>query len=180
MADAHTFCGEDDDACQRSRATARCSGAPPEPSEPGGVCSPCESQALSHSQQLPATAAASDAYAFVGQHLIASYYECDAHAMANLVALKNALLDGCYAAGATVLGSVDHVFPAPPGHTANGYTLAALLSESHATVHLYPEHASCFVDLFTCGTTCQPFKFDGVMQAYLKPARVSSQILQRQ
>jgi S-adenosylmethionine decarboxylase len=119
-------------------------------------------------------------YAFVGQHLIASYYECDMQAMGDLPAFKNAMFEGCRAAGATVLGSVDHVFPAPPGQTANGYTIAVILSESHNCAHVYPEYAACFVDLFTCGTTCQPEKFDAVIQDFLKPKRANTQLLNRQ
>lgn len=32
-----------------------------------------------------------------------------------------------------------------------GVTVVALLSESHASIHTYPEHGSVFVDVFTCG-----------------------------
>jgi S-adenosylmethionine decarboxylase len=31
-----------------------------------------------------------------------------------------------------------------------GYTYAFVLSESHFTIHTYPEHRSCYIDIFCC------------------------------
>jgi S-adenosylmethionine decarboxylase len=37
-----------------------------------------------------------------------------------------------------------------------GVTVLALLSESHASVHTYPEIGAMFVDVFTCGDKADP------------------------
>lgn len=37
-----------------------------------------------------------------------------------------------------------------------GVTLLALLSESHASIHTYPERNALFFDVFTCGDHCTP------------------------
>jgi S-adenosylmethionine decarboxylase len=37
-----------------------------------------------------------------------------------------------------------------------GVTVLALLSESHASIHTYPEVGAAFVDVFTCGTRANP------------------------
>ena len=58
-------------------------------------------------------------------------------------------------------------------------TLVALLSESHASIHTYPEHNSCFVDLFTCGLSFHAERFDAVMRAYLSPSQVEVDTLIR-
>ena len=63
------------------------------------------------------------------------------------------------ACGATLLNSARHVFP------PDGMTIVMLLSESHASIHTYPEHNSCFVDLFTCGLDCQAEEFDAVLRS---------------
>ena len=47
----------------------------------------------------------------------------------------------------TVVGRISHAFPEPGG----GFTGVFLLSESHASVHTYPEHGYAAVDLFSCG-----------------------------
>jgi len=48
------------------------------------------------------------------------------------------------AAGANVVRVEDHFFP------TQGYTAMALLEESHATVHTWPEHGYAMVDYFSC------------------------------
>ncbi len=35
--------------------------------------------------------------------------------------------------------------------TPHGVTVLALLAESHASIHSYPERGAMFVDVFTCG-----------------------------
>ena len=112
-------------------------------------------------------------YEFHGEHYLASYFDCDQSAITDVHALKAALLQAAGKSGATILESVDHVFP------PNGFTMVILLSESHASIHTYPEHRACFVDLFTCGSHCSYKKFDEALKQYLKPGRVSQKILER-
>ena len=112
-------------------------------------------------------------FEFQGQHLIASYSECNHAALTDLHGLEEAMKEGVVAAGATILNSVSYVFP------PNGLTMVILLSESHASIHTYPEYNACFVDLFTCGHKCQLEKFDQVLRSYLQPEQVSKKILQR-
>ena len=47
--------------------------------------------------------------------------------------------------GATVLNAYCHRF------TPQGVTVLLALSESHASIHTYPEYGACMVDVFTCG-----------------------------
>lgn len=112
-------------------------------------------------------------YAFRGVHFMADYCGCDAKALTDIETLKQVMLDAARASGATVLDVVDYVF-AP-----DGLTMVILLSESHASIHTYPEHGSCFVDLFTCGDHCSSEGFDAVLRAYLKPLQVQPKILIR-
>ena len=112
-------------------------------------------------------------YKFSGIHFLASYMMCDDECLNNTNALKQALCDAVKASGATILDSVDYVF------NPNGYTLAIILSESHTSIHTYPEVKSCFVDLFTCGDKCSYEKFNRVLSDYLKPKTMSYQIIKR-
>lgn len=111
----------------------------------------------------------SRAYSFVGRHLVATYLDCDAAAILDGVGLLRAMEDAIRAAGATILDTRSHVFD------GGGLTAVFLLSESHASIHTYPEYNACFVDLFTCGVTCSAEDFDAVMKQYLVP-RESSQV----
>jgi len=125
------------------------------------------------SEQPVAVKAAEEIYEFTGRHLVANYFECDHEALIQVTDLIEAMKQAVEASGATLLESSQYIFP------GSGMTAAMLLSESHASIHTYPEHKSCFIDLFTCGQTCSAEKFDEVMRQYLRPARVSYKLLRR-
>jgi S-adenosylmethionine decarboxylase proenzyme len=50
-----------------------------------------------------------------------------------------------------------------------GLTILALLAESHASIHTYPEYASLFFDVFTCGDHCVPLNIAKELAEALKP-----------
>ena len=112
-------------------------------------------------------------YEFKGNHFIASYLDCNFAALTDIKGLKKAMETAVLSSGATILNMVDHQFD------PNGYTSAYILSESHATIHTYPEHKSCFVDLFTCGDHCSYEKFDHVLCQYLNPKSVKYEVIKR-
>jgi S-adenosylmethionine decarboxylase len=110
---------------------------------------------------------------FVGHHFIASYMGCDSKALTDLDNLEKALEEAARASGAQILSSLKHVFP------PDGLTMVILLSESHASIHTYPEYGACFVDLFTCGHTCDSKPFELALETYLKPEFINKRLLLR-
>ena len=122
----------------------------------------------------PSSQPDSEEYQFYGRHFIASYYDCDHAALTNLEQLSKAINLAVSASGAQSLKSCEYIFE------PDALTMVVLLSESHASIHTYPERNACFVDLFTCGTRCSAENFDEVLQAYLKPQKVSSDLIERQ
>jgi len=54
-----------------------------------------------------------------------------------------------------------------------------LLSESHCSIHTYPENNSLFTDLFTCGDVCDYSFYHTEMVNYLKPKSVTSDLIIR-
>jgi|AMWB02.1.fsa_nt_gi S-adenosylmethionine decarboxylase proenzyme len=121
----------------------------------------------------PLLASDAEGYQFYGRHLIAQYYDCDYEALCDIDRLSEVMKYASAASGAHILNWKDHRFE------GNGYSMVLLLSESHASVHTYPEHKACFVDLFTCGHQCSAEKFDMVLREYLKPKQIESRILIR-
>ena len=113
-------------------------------------------------------------YDFAGRHYLASFYECDHEALTDLVRLRQAMQESIELSGATILSSSDYLFP------PNGLTMVWLLSESHASIHTYPEHGACFVDLFTCGERCSYEKFEAHIKAYLQPMSTKSLVMTRE
>jgi len=111
-------------------------------------------------------------FQFWGKHFIASYNKCDFERLTSpelVVAMREAI----EASGASLLSEAVYTFPNA------GLTAVFLLSESHASIHTYPEHASCFVDLFTCGDRCKWEGFDQVLRKYLIPKNVDARVMVR-
>jgi S-adenosylmethionine decarboxylase len=116
---------------------------------------------------------AEEVHEFRGKHMVANYLGCDPQAIADEKALMQVMLDAVEKCGAQILNHNAYVFP------GNGLTMTILLSESHASLHTYPEHGKCFVDLFTCGDKCNHEVFNDVLKAYLKPRTVIEKVLVR-
>ena len=110
---------------------------------------------------------------FMGKHFLASYLECDRKALTDIKGMIEAMDLAVVASGATILNQTPHIF------SPNGLTIVYLLSESHASLHTYPEHNACFVDIFTCGDHCIPEKFDATLKEYLQPKKISSRFFLR-
>ena len=117
--------------------------------------------------------ASTPSYSFYGRHFIASYKECDPQALQNVSFLKAIFEKAVQSSGATILKHDWMEF------SGNGLTGVFLLSESHASIHTYPEHNACFVDLFTCGYACSYEPFDRILSSYLKPKKVDKQLCTR-
>jgi len=112
-------------------------------------------------------------YEFTGQHYISSFYGCSVEKITNIQELELAMKEAAHASGASVLKADGFEFE------GGGSTFVLLLSESHASIHTYPEHGACFIDLFTCGDRCSSILFEEKLRAYLMPERVESRLITR-
>jgi S-adenosylmethionine decarboxylase len=81
----------------------------------------------------------------LGHHLICEVKDCSFDVLNNEVDLVNLLLKSCIDGGAGILGHVSHKFE------PQGVTVVVGLSESHCSIHTYPEFGYAAVDVFTCG-----------------------------
>ena len=80
-----------------------------------------------------------------GRHLILDLYGCDEDILNDRDQLEEALVMALMTAKANVLRVIGHKFE------PQGVTLLALLAESHASIHTWPEIGYCAIDLYTCG-----------------------------
>jgi S-adenosylmethionine decarboxylase len=112
-------------------------------------------------------------YHFFGKHYLASFLDCDLKSLINIDGLKNAMIKGINESGATILSYTEKVFD------NGGYTILFLLSESHCSIHTYPENNALFTDLFTCGNVCDYKLYQNSMIEYLKPKKVTSDLVIR-
>ena len=112
-------------------------------------------------------------YDFNGVHYIASFKKCDREKLNDVAYLLVALIGAIDASGATILSYRVEKFD------GGGVTAAFILSESHASIHTYPEHGSCFIDLFTCGSHCNWKPFHEIIKAYLNADEGELEIIPR-
>ena len=87
---------------------------------------------------------------FSGRHVLAELRGVSAALLADPAAVARALRTALDGGGASTLDVVTHRFE------PQGTTVLALLAESHASVHAYPEAGAAFVDVFTCGEHADP------------------------
>lgn len=72
-----------------------------------------------------------------------------------------------------VMSQIGHQF------SPMGYSYAYVLSESHFTIHTYPEHQSCYIDLFCCNPSFQPSEMIRYVKEYFGTDVVQYQIVSR-
>lgn len=88
-----------------------------------------------------------------GKHVMAEFSNCDPEFLVyKKYITKKILMSAVKKSNAKILEAGHHVFP------GGGYSLVMNLSESHFSIHTYPEFRAVFVDCFTCGKNCHPEK----------------------
>lgn len=88
--------------------------------------------------------------AFSGRHVLAELNGVEARLLDDPAFLREAVRSAVTEAGATVCEVMAHRFE------PHGVTVLALLAESHASIHTYPEIGAAFADVFTCGERADP------------------------
>jgi S-adenosylmethionine decarboxylase len=83
----------------------------------------------------------------VGLHLLADFYGVSAPLLRDAGALEALLRAAARQAGAQVLAGHFHTFG-----EEDGVTGVVLLSESHISVHTWPESGFAAIDIFMCGS----------------------------
>jgi S-adenosylmethionine decarboxylase len=81
----------------------------------------------------------------MGKHCLLNVYGCDSQLLENVDLIISTLKEASEECGATILQCSYHKFE------PQGLTAFLLLSESHISIHTYPEHECAAIDIFTCG-----------------------------
>ena len=97
-----------------------------------------------------------------GRHLILDLYDCDPEILDNYEELQQLLETSLVMAKANILRIIGEKFK------PLGVTLLALMSESHASIHTWPEIKYAAIDLYTCGDTTQTHKAAEFLKVKLK------------
>lgn len=108
----------------------------------------------------------------LGKHLIIECWGCN-DGINDADVMRTAMIEAVQAANATLLDIYVHTF------SPHGVTGVAVLSESHLSVHSWPEYGYLAADVFTCGETTDPMAAVDVLRQYFQPTLVELQDLSR-
>jgi len=97
-----------------------------------------------------------------GRHALADLYDCENEVLDNIEEIKKIISDSCKEANLTIVESKYHKFE------PIGLSGVSILSESHITIHTWPEYKFVSVDAFTCGYKMDPTLVCNIIAQKLK------------
>jgi S-adenosylmethionine decarboxylase len=108
----------------------------------------------------------------VGAHVLADFWGCQFEKLDDEQLLMDYLRQAAKSAQMTILGEESHKF------SPQGFTGLLLLSESHISIHTYPERGYAAIDVFTCGggMTQNAIAF---LKEVLQPEHVNQMVVRR-
>ena len=94
----------------------------------------------------------------MGKHYLLNLYGCSFERLNDQKYLIDLLENAATVSGATVVQTIFKKF------NPQGVTVLTLLSESHISIHTWPEKGEAAVDIFTCGKTNPKIGCDVIIQ----------------
>jgi len=98
----------------------------------------------------------------LGQHFLLNIYGCSSLQLNDEFFLCDLIENAAESSGATVIKTISYHF------LPQGVTAVSLLSESHISIHTWPERGAAAIDIFTCGD-CIPKVGCDIILEQLKP-----------
>ena len=87
---------------------------------------------------------------YLGTHYILEACDANADLLNNKTFIMESLREAIIKSNATLMDEISVEF------TPQGITAVCLLSESHLSIHTWPEKKYAAIDIFTCGEHCNP------------------------
>ena len=112
-------------------------------------------------------------YSTFGRHVSMDAWGVDYHLLNDVTQLERHLVTAAEKCGATVLSVQSKKFE------PQGATVLVLLSESHLSIHTYPEKGFAALDCYTCGYTVDPMVAIQYLMDVLKPTQAFPKVLRR-
>lgn len=88
----------------------------------------------------------------LGRHILAEVYGCDFKILDDVEKIREIMITAAKVSGAEVREAVFHKF------SPQGVSGVVVISESHLTIHTWPELGYAAVDIFTCGQRVNPWR----------------------
>lgn len=112
-------------------------------------------------------------YLTYGRHTVVDVWGVDASFLDNVDFLRLIMVNAAEKSSATVLSVIDKKFE------PSGCSILVLLSESHLSIHTYPEEGFAAIDGYTCGKRVDPKIAVDYIVDILKPKKIYTKTLIR-
>ncbi|WP_195576341.1 adenosylmethionine decarboxylase [Paenibacillus sp. 1001270B_150601_E10] len=112
-------------------------------------------------------------YSTFGRHVAVDAWGVNFDMLNDAEYLQTQLVEAAEVCGATVLSVQAQQFE------PQGATVLVLLSESHLSIHTYPERGFAAIDCYTCGDTVDPQAAIDYLVSVLKPEKTYAKKLVR-
>jgi len=107
----------------------------------------------------------------LGRHILCEAYGCDPKVLDDRNMVESLMVEAALVAGAEVREVAFHQF------SPQGVSGVVVISESHLTIHTWPELGYAAIDVFTCGDTVDPWKaLEYLTQGFRAQNRACSEI----
>ncbi|MBA2662514.1 MAG: S-adenosylmethionine decarboxylase proenzyme [Bradymonadaceae bacterium] len=94
----------------------------------------------------------------LGRQLIIEYYGCPAHLLNDRDFIEDVMVSAAKHMRANIVSVEFHKF------NPHGVSGVVVISESHLTIHTWPEYGYAAVDVFTCGQVIDPWEAHAFMK----------------
>jgi S-adenosylmethionine decarboxylase len=112
-------------------------------------------------------------YSTYGKHIVVDVWGVDFRVLDNVDFLQQIMIDAAEKSRATVLSVTYKKFD------PSGCTILIVLSESHFSIHTYPEEEFAAIDCYTCGKKVDPHIAVNYLMDKLKPKKMYTKTLIR-
>jgi S-adenosylmethionine decarboxylase len=101
----------------------------------------------------------------MGRHVISELWDCDHELLNDQAEVERIMVNAALESGAELREVVFHKF------TPHGVSGVVVISESHLTIHSFPEHGYASIDVYTCGDRIDPNVAAAYISRGLRAAR---------
>ena len=109
----------------------------------------------------------------LGWHTLVELNGCDPARLRKVPAVRAAMLRAVRAGGGTIVKSVFHAF------SPWGVSGVVVITESHVTIHTWPEHSHAAVDIFSCSPDLDHAAIHKALAAEFQAARATHRRFRR-
>lgn len=109
----------------------------------------------------------------LGHHTLLDFYGCDRRRLKRSRDIKSLLCAAVRAGGGRIVKAVFHNF------SPYGVSGVVVITESHVTIHTWPEHAYAAVDIFSCSAKLDHAAIRAHVKKALRAKRVAGRSFRR-